>query len=381
MNISVLPHNSSADISRSQAGMTLIEMMTTVLVGTIIVGAGFAVLTSTTKAVRANDQTVDLQQNIRLAMTMLAWDIKMAGFGMVGQIGNCAVGGTPAAIVPLDNTPTGADAGPDAVSLVVPTTSSVAPLWTLSAVAGPGGGGFNQVTLQPGAVAAMVTAGLAVNSTISLNGAVTATVAGFNSGAGTLTLTTPIVAPASFPVGAQVHLLQCITYQVIPAPDAFGVCLGSAPCLVRGIAGAGLNCNVVGSACLPIVDGIEDLQLGYACDGCSAAVNGGVPDQQIDDLNGSGVFDTGDFATNTTWTVAPLVPSTIRLVQVNIVARQTATNIGLGEGNQPGTYTNGPIVVSDHNPANDAGYNALAYSQLRRRVLIGTVETRNLGLS
>lgn len=371
------------DHLRRQEGVTLIEMVTAILVGTVIVAAGFAVLTSTSKAVRANDQTVDLQQNIRVAMTLLARDIKVAGFGMVGQVGACAVGGAPAAIVPQDNTPGGADAGPDAISLVVPTTSSVAPLWTLAVVAGaPGGAGFNQITLQPGAVAAMQAAGLVVNSAISINGTVTATVGAINTGANTLTLTSAVAAPAVFPVGAQVHLLQCMTYQVILPPDNNGVCMGSAPCLVRGVAGVGLNCDVAASPCFPIVDGVEDLQLAYACDGCSAAVNGGVADKEIDDLDASGGFSQGDFWTNSTWAVPPLTPATIRLVQVNLVARQTATDQGFGDGgNTPGTFTDGPIVISDHNPANDAGYNAVVYTQQRRRVLTRTIETRNLGLS
>lgn len=376
-------HNRMMDRFRCQEGVTLIEMAAGILVTTVIVAAGFTVLSSTTKAVRANDQTVDLQQNIRVAMTLLARDIKVAGFGMVGPVGNCAVGGAPAAIVPQDNTPGGADAGPDAISLVVPTTSSVAPLWTLGVAAGtPGGAGFTQITLQPGAVATMQTAGLAVNSTISISGAVTATVGAINAASDRLTLTNAIAAPAVFPVGAQVYILECLTYQVIPVPDNFGVCLGSAPCLVRGVAGAGLNCNAAASPCLPIVDGVEDLQLGYACDGCSAAVHGGVPDKIIDDLDGSGGFSAGDFWTNTTWATPPLTPSMIRMIQVSIVARQTAVDLGFGEsGSTPGTYTNGPIVISDHNPANDAGYNAVSYTQIRRRVLTRTIETRNLGLT
>jgi type IV pilus assembly protein PilW len=111
------------------------------------------------------------------------------------------------------------------------------------------------------------------------------------------------------------------------------------------------------------------------------AVNGGVADKIIDDLDGSGGFSQGDFWTNTLWTTAPLSPNTIRLVQVNIVAKQTAADIGFGDGgNTPASLTSGPIVVSDHNPANDAGYNAVTYSQVRHRVLTRTVETRNMGL-
>jgi len=38
------------------------------------------------------------------------------------------------------------------------------------------------------------------------------------------------------------------------------------------------------------------------------------------------------------------------------------------------------VVVGDHNPTNDAGFNLTTYQQIRRRVLIRTVDARNLGL-
>ena len=68
-----------------------------------------------------------------------------------------------------------------------------------------------------------------------------------------------------------------------------------------------------------MVDGIEDLQLAYACDGCVSTINGGIPDRIIDDRNGSNSFDRGDFVTDSAWAIAPLVPSAIRLVQITVV--------------------------------------------------------------
>src|SRR2546426_1175989 len=77
---------------------------------------------------------------------------------------------------------------------------------------------------------------------------------------------------------------------------------------------------------------------------------------------------------------APL-PATIRLVQISIVARQLRNDQGLGEG-QATAVNAGPVVVGDHNPSNpgDAGFNLATYQQIRRRVLIRTVDARNLGL-
>ena len=69
-----------------ERGFTLVEMMAAVVI-TLVVAAGFTILTTTTRATQANDQAVATQQNARAAMELLARDIKVAGFGFVGPIG------------------------------------------------------------------------------------------------------------------------------------------------------------------------------------------------------------------------------------------------------------------------------------------------------
>ena len=93
-----------ANIRGGQQGVTLIELMIGALVATTIIAAGYAVLTSSSKAMTTNEQTVETQQNVRVAMEFLYRDIRQAGFGMNGPVGNC-----PTAIVPADHTPTGPD--------------------------------------------------------------------------------------------------------------------------------------------------------------------------------------------------------------------------------------------------------------------------------
>ena len=205
---------------REERGFTIIELMAALIVTMVIVGAGFTALTTTDKAARINDLVVQTQQNSRIAMEFLSRDVKTAGFGMTAAVGTCAN-----AINPQDNTPGGADTGPDAVALVVPTTSIVAPVWTL-AVQVTGGPIVNTITLQAGAGAAMTTAGLAVNSTVSIAGAASGTVAGVAGDV--ITLVNPIGAPTIFPVGTQVYLLQCITYAI---GTAIPPCTGTATCL------------------------------------------------------------------------------------------------------------------------------------------------------
>jgi type IV pilus assembly protein PilW len=338
---------------QSNRGMTLIELMFGMTIAMIVIGAGYTVMTGSQKAASVNDQTTQMQQNVRLGMDLLTQDLKMAGFGMTAPVGACNY-----AIVPGDNTAGGADNGPDTVSVVVPTTSTINPLWTLAAQV-TGAPTATTMTLQVGAGAAMTASGFgvapyALPQPISVNGTVSATVTALAGD--TLTVSSSINSPAVFPAGTQVFWLQCITYDVVRATDANAntLCSGNPPCLRRnGVA---------------IAEGIEDLQLAYACDGCAGAV----PDGVLDDQNASGTFDTADFISNSTWTVAPLTPDSIRMVRINIVARQLRAD--------PNWTSSQPVVVEDHNPTGDAAYNAQAYSQMRRRVLTRTIQVRNIGL-
>ena len=293
------------------------------VVVSLVLAAAFTAMIPTQRASRVNSLVAQTQQNSRIAMEIMARDIKMAGFGMTGAVGACTAAGAPAPLVPNDNNAGGTDTGPDSVSFVVPrTNTALAPFWRLRTQAqGP----FTTIELeQVGSVNAMVAETLAVNSTVSIGGAVSGTVAAIDGPNDELTLTSQVGAPKIFPVGTQIFMLECITYQVIAPGDAnVALCGGSSPCLVRGF-DADRNCNTNPTSCVAIVDGIEDIQLRYACDGCDAAVNGGVPDGIPDDTSGSGAFDIADFVSDNAWNAAPMTPDKIRLVRVSIVARQTA---------------------------------------------------------
>ena len=135
------------------------------------------------------------------------------------------------------------------------------------------------------------------------------------------------------------------------------------------------------NVCVAIAEGIEDLQLSYACDGCNAAVNSGVADRVVDDQGAiDNVFGAGDFASNNNWVLTPMTPDAIRLVLVSIVARETRIGQGFGEGNSVMTNTSGPMIVQDHDPSADPGYDASTYQQFRRRLVTRTIEVRNIGL-
>ena len=363
-----------------ELGFTLVELMISIVISSIIVAAGYTVLTTTHRATISNERAVGTQQNTRVAMELIARDIKQAGFGMPlapntpvgGTAGNCAPGLTAAAIRPVDNNsaiPLTAvnDTGADTVSLVVPRTN---PSWVLTAAAPAGGAGsFTTITLSGTAVTEMVTEGMQNGSGayVSLGGVVTVPVT--SSSGATITLGSPTYAPLNFQIGTQVYLLQCVTYQV-----AIGAanCGSAGPCLTRTV-----DSGTAPTVTTSLVDGVEDLQIAYGCDGCNATINGGVPNTVIDDFNGNNTFDEADFQTNRVWAVGTFDPATIRLAQINIVARQTSIDQGTGEGIQSGALST-PLQVSDHLASNDAGYVAATYQSFRRRFLTRTVETRNM---
>ena len=372
-----------------ERGFTLIELMISIVISSVLVAAGYTILTTTHKATISNERAVGTQQNTRVAMELIARDIKQAGFGMPpapntpvgGTAGNCATGAagtTAAAIRPVDNNsaiPLTAvnDTGADTISLVVPRTNSTngaVPGWVLASAAPSGGtGSFTTVTLTSTAVNEMVAEGMLNGSGayISLGGVVTVPVT--SSSGATITLGTPTYAPINFPAGTQVYLLQCVTYQVATGAANCG---SAGPCLTRTV-----DSGTAPTITTSLVDGVEDLQFAYACDGCNTTINAGIPNSVIDDFNANNTFDVADFQTNRVWVAGTFDPATIRLVQINIVARQTAIDQGTGEGIQAGALS-GPLQVSDHLPSNDAGYAAATYQSFRRRFLTRTVDTRNM---
>ena len=374
------------NIRSGQQGVTLIELMIGAVVATTIIAAGYAVLTSSSKAMTTNEQTVETQQNVRVAMEFLYRDIRQAGFGMNGPVGNC-----PTAIVPADHTPTGPDRGPDRISLVAPTGNTVGtatdPPWLLNSDTNIGSGvpfalpSAIAVTNMVSEAGGSLTVPPAV---ISIGGAITTTV----TAAAGANLTVPTVnLPTAMKQNTPIYLLQCITYQIIPPPDAAGLCAGRSPCLVRGVAGgmtAGvLDCTTAGSRCTPIADEIEDIQFAYGCDGCVVAVNSGIADGIIDNQGGVAGFDQADFVTNVAWGTGLMTADKIQLAQLTIVGRQRRADQGFGEGNQQ-TAQGTALQVTDHLHSDGlfaAGdYAALTppYTSTRRRLLTRTIELRNL---
>ncbi|MBA5869480.1 MAG: prepilin-type N-terminal cleavage/methylation domain-containing protein [Nitrospira sp. CR2.1] len=363
-------------VTGNQQGFTLVELMAAVLITVVIVAAMMTTVVTSNRANVVNSQVADTQQNVRLAIDLLSRDIKLAGYNYnatdpsSAAVGACnaTIGAVtkPVGLLPQDQSPNAADTGPDGISMVLPVNTAA---WTLTAAAGGTANAValeDSITLSGTAITEMVAQGMAVNSTVSIGGALSKTVK--TIGATTIGFGTGNYVSGQFPIGTPVYLMQCVRYQIITNTPA--TCGSDAPCLVRD--------NVA------LVDGVEDMQITYACDGCNqAAPNPLYPDGVIDDQDGSSsggfpTFSQGDFVSNGSWAIAPRMPDKIRMAQVSLVVRPTKADDGLDEKGTKAFNTTGPVIVGDHNPSSDAGYDAQTYQQQRRRVLIRTIQPRNL---
>ena len=366
------------------------EVMMALAISVVVVGGTYQVLYNSQQVQTINEQAVQSQQNARMAMELITMDLKDAGFNtqaltppgidITGATGNCGVNG----ILPRDHTPGGNDTGPDSVSMVVPFGLST--LRTAIAGTAP----TTAVVLQNGSVAAAEGFGAAPYAApvISIAGYHTGTVASISTD--TLTLGAQVKLPKEsiMPVGMQVYWLKCVMYKIIHAGSNAvteqPLCGGVLPCLVRGTP----PCTVgqAGPACVAVVEGIEDLQLSYACDGCVANEDGVIDDQAGGTAS---LFDAADFVSNNAWNTGAFIPKSIRMVQVTVVARQLGTALGSeSAGGARARFTPTPLVVHDHNHANGvfvAGDLASAaaqttYSQQQRRLLTRVVQLKNMGL-
>jgi prepilin-type N-terminal cleavage/methylation domain-containing protein len=290
----------SREARRSDRGFTLIELIIALFIFSFVSLGAFSVLSSTQQMAVMNDQTVQVQRNVRLAMDLIARDVRMTGYGnpAAGSVAGCAQH-----LNATDQTG-GADTGPDQIAVVtvdqqVGTLAATAPL--------PPATTTTTITVSG------LTAGtVGVNDVVTLDGAFTATVTGV---AGTvLTLSQAIQNSAVFPAGTAVLRLTCVAYTVtgIGASPPFQL-------LRNGVA---------------IVDAIDSVQLAYALD---ADGDGRIDDQAggvanaVDCLdfvpnngactNGTTVYAAGTGTVTTLPALVNATPTAVRQVRVTVVGR------------------------------------------------------------
>ena len=359
---------------RRQQGFTIIELMVAVAAFSIVSLAAFAVLSSGQRNAVMNDQTVKVQQNVRLAMDLIARDIRLTGYGNP----NPAVTPMPPCaghLNAVDNTPGAADTGADSISIMTLNQQ----VGVLSAIPLPGAA---FLTLNTAGLVTWVGA-----HPVTVEGIFTTT-GTHNVAPGILDLGTTLPPTASFPKDTtRVFELACVTYTVTNGAQ-------TPPFqLMRQVGTA---------AAVPIVDGIESLQLAYALD---TTGTGAITDQ----AGGvAGTFDCLDFVPNngpcTDTVVHPantgtvkaipaamaLTPSPVRQVRITVVGRAIPPANMYVPNNcwRDPTYTGASQIQAEDQLLAPASVNpvlcnlsATAPLGIRRRALTRVVSLREISLN
>lgn len=319
MNMSKNMTNKSIKLKLNQNGFTLIEFMiaTAVFVSVIAAGSGF--FSNLNRSAIVNEEMVDMQQDIRMAMVTLVRDISMAGYGINPSFGACGTGLTP----------TNSNTGPDAIA--VASMSNVAGTLGVAALTGA-----TQLTILASPPAVVPPLGQ-----ISIDGIKTVNAV---LSAGNVVNITPVLTGAAggvgenYAIGTQILTPSCIQYTVDTAART-------------------LNRNVDGVVSL-LANGVLDMQFAYALDAND--------DNLIDDTDGNGTFSAGDFVS------VPATLGDIRLVRVSLFIQSARNNTNYVLG--------APLPLEDHDPTTDVGYDIINYSPFRSRVLTRIVRPRNIGL-
>ncbi len=290
-------------------GYTLVEVLVAVALGLLIVAVLYNLMIVQQRSYANQNNVAEMQQNVRTAMNILTADLRMAGFGFsVNGIYN-ATAGTVYAV-----TPNNSSSAPDGITLrygVNPDPNNPQNTVSLSSAMANSNTGIPMVVSN----ATGFQAGDAVIITDGQNAACL-TLSGNPSGNTLPYNNTPsnLFPAGGFSAGSQVLKLKVVSYRIHNHT---------------------LQCQINGGTWQDVVYNIEDLQLGYAGTGTT-------PGNWVDNPN-------------------PVNPSTLNVVQVNVVGRSAVPD-PFFDGQRP------PLRDHASGPAD----------HFRRRVLTSVVRIRNL---
>jgi prepilin-type N-terminal cleavage/methylation domain-containing protein len=174
-------------------GVTLIELLIALLISTILIAALYQAFVGQRKTAAVQEQVADMQQNVRVAINKMMREIRMAGFGSVGdvlsQVGG--VNGFTDVITPND----------DSITIV-------GGFRQISALAADAVGGQNKITLANATEASEFDG--AIHHYLSVGGLESNTVQSRTGG--DLTLDKPL--RVTYPVGTPVFKIHAIAYGI-----------------------------------------------------------------------------------------------------------------------------------------------------------------------
>lgn len=216
------------------AGFSLVELLIALLLSGIVVAAVYGIFISQNRSYVNQNRTSEMQQNARIAMTILSGEFRMAGFGFSINGDYSLPGGTGYAV-----TPTNSSTGPDSVAIQYGTSvNPTTPATLTSAMANSN----SSITL-----AISSTVGFAANDFIIISDGQNASRLQISGTPGASTIPYTSVSPNIFPtggfgVGSRVYKLRQVTYRV---------------------SNTILQSQTDGGAWQDVVNNIEDLQLAY----------------------------------------------------------------------------------------------------------------------
>ena len=371
---------------RGQAGLTLVELMITIVIASIVAASTFTFFVGQRRVYDTQMKVLNTQQNLWAAMETLTRFVRAAGMGVYGCVS------------PTDPTPTGATMPATGLRVFQKSTGTamrLAPIWINNGAAG-----------APDAITVVFGAGSFGNFTdTNLLGTVTAPTSAVTTTAGRSTifragefmvLLDNTAAPAGPPTGDR----GCTLFQITgidPTTDSlqhastsiwnagidiaglvpFTYTGGATP--TAGVRDFGtlnwvqfsidttgqsprLMMNRLDGSAGPqiLADGIEDLQIAYACDLDPPAPGDGAFGEGTD----TATKKADEWTYNVAGDVPPAACNRPQAVRLTIVARSTEADTTLA-----GLTTNAKPAVED----GAAG----ARDTFRHRVLTTTVYPRN----
>lgn len=175
----------------SNSGFTFVELMIAVLIGMIIISATYATYISQHRSFTAQDLIAEMNTTSKIALDMIANDIREAGFGV----------------------PQGATYNINGFTKVITATSSAAAPDSFTIIAGFRRAGNLSVPVDSGSAKLKITGAGAVSAGdyISIAGTSLGLVTGITGS--DVTILSGI--DKSFPAGAPVYLIEDRTYQVV----------------------------------------------------------------------------------------------------------------------------------------------------------------------
>ena len=297
--------NGDRILRRSEAGFSLIEVMSALVILAIALTAVFATFISQQKSFTVQNRVAEMQQNLRQAIEYISRDIRLAGYGIPD---NVVVPGTanPAGIASIrslyaiDNT-----TGPDQIYILYmfDMDANQPPAVNTAAMTGTGSVTVDNTDgfLPAGGELVLITDGTTADlfqTTLAGGGVLTFGTGAYNTGH---TKFYGVGPPPS-----TVSKARFVRYFIDNSTDS------AHPTLM-------VDRNIPGQGAQPLADDIEDMQLTYGID-----------------TNADGIIES--------WSASPTTPSQIRQVRLQFIARTRLPEAGWSEtrpaiGNHPGGGT------------------------------------------